>query len=397
MNEPGGFTGDFGRARGSVTEGREPGARGHTVVALLPAHNEAADIGDAVAGLLRQSAPPDRIIVMCDNCVDETAEVAARAGAEVWETVGNTDKKAGALNQALARLLPDLDDEDVLLIQDADSTLAEDFCQIANDRLRDAVDAVGGVFVARSPRNILEHFQANEYVRYAREVSRTGRVMVLTGTAAAIRARALRGVALARGTTLPGAAGDIYDRGALTEDNEITLALKSTGHRLASPRACRVTTEVMPTPADLMRQRIRWYRGAIDNLRAYGWTRVTRRYWGQQAMLALGVIAMWLYALMTLLTALSGAFVVSPLWLGIGALFWVERVVTVRRSTRTGVLIAALFVPELIYEGFLQVAFVRAMWQSLRRSEARWHHLSVPAVPQPGGTTPQGSHHQGAI
>ncbi|WP_186526297.1 glycosyltransferase family 2 protein [Leekyejoonella antrihumi] len=170
----------------------------------MPARNEAERIGAAVAGLLQQSVPPERVIVVSDNCTDETDEAARAAGAEVWQSVGNTDKKAGALNQALARLLPDLDDNDLILVQDADSVLGCDFARVALERIRAGVDAVGGVFVANSPQNLLEHFQANEYVRYSPELSRTGRVMVLTGTAAAFRVGALRKVAIARGSDLPG-------------------------------------------------------------------------------------------------------------------------------------------------------------------------------------------------
>jgi cellulose synthase/poly-beta-1,6-N-acetylglucosamine synthase-like glycosyltransferase len=357
----------------------DPWARGaRSVVALLPAHDEAHGITAAVRGLQQQSVPPDRVVVVCDNCTDDTAQVARRAGAEVLETVGNTDKKAGALNQALATLLPELAANDVVLVQDADSVLAPDFLQTALTRISAGADAVGGVFLAQRPTNLLEHFQANEYARYARELSRSGRVMVLTGTAAAVRAVALRDLAGARGRVLPGNRGDVYDRHALTEDNELTLALKSRGRQLVSPLACGVSTEVMPTPADLMRQRVRWYRGAIDNLRAYGWTPVTRRYWGQQAMLALGVVAMWLYVVMTALTLVTGTFSFHPMWAWVGLAFWLERMVTVRRSTRTGRLLAALFLPELVYEAFLQVAFVRALAQSLGRAEARWYHVAVP-------------------
>lgn len=347
------------------------------MIALLPAHNEANGIAAAVAGLRGQSVPPEHIIVICDNCSDDTATLAARAGAEVWESIGNTDKKAGALNQALDRLLPGLKDEEVILVQDADSVLGSEFARTALDRIASGVSAVGGVFRAQAPKSMLEHFQANEYARYAREVSRTGRVMVLTGTASVITAGALRAVSLARARGIPGPEGDVYDRNALTEDNELTLALKSIGCRLSSPQACTVRTEVMPTLADLMRQRVRWYRGAIDNLRAYGWTNVTRRYWGQQLMLALGVVAMWLYVVMTALTVAAGTFTFNPWWLSLGGLFWVERMVTVRRSTHTGVLLAALFIPELIYEAFLQVAFIRAVWQSLTGAEARWHHVNA--------------------
>ena len=48
--------------------------------------------------------PPDRVVVIADNCTDATVEVAREHGVEVVETVGNTEKKAGALNQQLRRL-----------------------------------------------------------------------------------------------------------------------------------------------------------------------------------------------------------------------------------------------------------------------------------------------------
>ena len=72
-----------------------------TVTVLIPAHNEAACIADTIASLRSQSHQPARIVVVADNCTDETVAIARGAGVEVFETVGNTKKKAGALNQAL--------------------------------------------------------------------------------------------------------------------------------------------------------------------------------------------------------------------------------------------------------------------------------------------------------
>ncbi len=60
-----------------------------------------------------------------------------------------------------------------------------------------------------------------------------------------IRGYALRAVAEARGPLIPGTAGQVYDTLALTEDNELTLALKTLGARMTSPPQCRVTTELM--------------------------------------------------------------------------------------------------------------------------------------------------------
>ena len=87
---------------------------------------------------------------------------------------------------------------------------------------------------------------------------------------------------------------------------------------------------VMPTWRDLWRQRLRWQRGAIENLRAYGLNRVTLPYAVQQLGMGIGVIAMWSFVLLTVLTAGNGLRV-QPLWLSVGLIFVAERVVTVRR------------------------------------------------------------------
>ena len=78
----------------------------------------------------------------------------------------------------------------------------------------------------------------------------------------------------------------------MTEDNEMTLALKSLGAKMISPMQCHVITEVMPTWRALWRQRMRWQRGALENIGAYGLTRATLRYWLQQIGIGYGTIAL---------------------------------------------------------------------------------------------------------
>lgn len=50
---------------------------------LMPAHNEAAGIGESIAAVMGQVRPCDRLIVIADNCDDATAAVAQHAGAGV--------------------------------------------------------------------------------------------------------------------------------------------------------------------------------------------------------------------------------------------------------------------------------------------------------------------------
>ena len=86
---------------------------------------------------------------------------------------------------------------------------------------------------------MIGQFQRNEYTRYSLQIrSRRGRVFVLTGTATVFRASALIDVAAARGVFIPGEPGLVYDTAALTEDNELTIALKSLGATMVSPPEC---------------------------------------------------------------------------------------------------------------------------------------------------------------
>ncbi len=298
---------------------------------VIPAHNERAGIAATIASVRQQSLAPDSITVLADNCTDDTAEIAQRAGARVYFPVRNVHKKAGALNQFLGDCLDFLDPNDFLLVMDADTRLAPTFLAQAQGLLRQnsRLGAVGGVFVGDNPQSWLEHCQANEYARYARDVGRhQGRVMVLTGTASVFRVQALQQVRVNRGTMLPGSRGQVYDVCVLTEDNEITLALKHLTWELCSPRECQVWTELMPTIYDLHQQRLRWYRGAMENLQTYGLTRITHRYWLQQTSLIISVAVIGLLVGITLMGLLFGTLRFSPWWSSVGLVFLAERVVS---------------------------------------------------------------------
>jgi cellulose synthase/poly-beta-1,6-N-acetylglucosamine synthase-like glycosyltransferase len=358
-----------------------------TVTVLIPAHNEEGTLASTLTSLMAQSHRPERVIVVADNCTDATVAIARRAGAEVHSTVGNTGKKAGALNQVLTRLLPGQGHNDVVMVMDADTVLDPGFLEAAvrrftNDR---ALMAVGGLFYGEEGAGLLGLFQRNEYIRYARDMRRRrGRVFVLTGTASIFRPEALRTVAASRGRSIPGIHGDVYDTAALTEDNELTIALKSLGALMVSPEDCTVVTEVMPTWRALWSQRLRWQRGALENLAAYGVTKQTFRYWAQQFGISYGIIALGAYLVLILVAALSmHHWIVYPFWLGLGALFMLERVVTVWKGGWRARLLAATLFPELFFALFLNASFVNGTVDIYLRRQAGWKHVTRSTGPEP--------------
>jgi biofilm PGA synthesis N-glycosyltransferase PgaC len=351
-----------------------------TLTVLIPAHNEESCLAATIASLRDQTRPPERIIVVADNCTDRTVDIARAAGVEVFETVANRHKKAGGLNQALVGVLPHQDDNDLVMVMDADTVLGPGFIEHAarlmtNDR---ALMAVGGLFYGTAGGGLLGQFQRNEYTRYARDLRRRrGMVFVLTGTASIFRPRALRTVAAARGRLIPGMPGEYFDTVALTEDNEITLALKSLGALVIAPAPCTVVTEVMTTWRTLWVQRLRWQRGALENLGAYGVRTQTWRYWLQQLGIGYGVIALGAYLGLMVVTALAlDSMIWFPFWVGIGAIFAAERTLTVWRGGWRARLLAIAVLPELCYAFCLAAIWVKGVLDITGARAAVWHHAA---------------------
>ncbi|MEU6771707.1 glycosyltransferase family 2 protein [Streptomyces sp. NPDC046759] len=351
----------------------EPAVRPRLAV-LIPAHDEEDRIAAAIEGLWKQARRPDLIVVVADNCTDGTADIAAAHGAQVFHTQGNTHKKAGALNQAIAWILPHMDDRDLLLVQDADTVLDPCFTETAEGTFNRRVGAVGGVFYGEDGGGLLGLLQRMEFHRYAWELERTGgKAQVLTGTGTMFQARVLREVRAARRSGLIGGGTGYYSLASLTEDDEMTKAVKTLGYRTMSPAGCAVTTEVMPTLPKLWHQRLRWQRGALENLRDYGWTKVTARYFVQQFLMGFGALSFLVY-LTFMVTSITfyGWPGLSPFWTSIGLIFVLEKTVSVRRAGPVAVLVAVLMIPEMLYDLFQHAIYFTSLWGLLRRTEEKW-------------------------
>ena len=98
------------------------------VVVLVPAHNESNHVVPTIASLLTQLGAQDRVLVIADNCDDDTAQQARAAGADVVERFDSTRRGKG---YALAFGVDALRDDppDVVLVVDAD-------CQVSGSGVR---------------------------------------------------------------------------------------------------------------------------------------------------------------------------------------------------------------------------------------------------------------------
>lgn len=232
---------------------------------LVPAHNEAAGIADTLARVRPLLPPGARMLVVADNCSDDTAALARAAGVEVTERHDPAQRGKGhalAHGRAVFAADPPEDVPEVVIVLDADCVPEPG----ALDRLaRDAVATgrpVQSCYLleprpAASPMVQISGlaFLVKNFVRQA-GLQRIGAPAVLTGSGMAFP--------WAQFVAAPLATADIV------EDLAIGIALARVG---AAPRfaaAARIWS--VPAAKDAtLGQRTRWEHGFAATARAVTW------------------------------------------------------------------------------------------------------------------------------
>ena len=94
------------------------------VAVLVPAHNESTNVWPTITCLLEQLRPTDRLLVVADNCDDDTAAQARAAGALVVER-HHTELRGKGFALAFGVDYLRADPPDVVLVVDADCVVSE--------------------------------------------------------------------------------------------------------------------------------------------------------------------------------------------------------------------------------------------------------------------------------
>lgn len=349
------------------------------IIALIPARNESETIKYTIQSIKRQTLPVNEIIVVANNCTDNTAEVSYRNGADVIKMTKNKYMKAGALNYALEKIIPWLNDEDYILIMDADTILSKDLiekcirCLKQNPR----AGAVSSIFTGRTSSSLLGTLQIMEYWRYRRQILRFGcRAFVLSGTASVFSVKALKDVKAGRlNGFLPNYSNSYYDTYGRTEDNEMTLAILKLGYDCPVADAFS-QTDVMEKTSRLIRQRERWYNGALINLKSYGrslpwfmrWV-----YWKQQIGLFLSLIITLMIITILITSVFFNSIQITPLWLILLSAQSMERTATVWPLGWRARIIALAVIPEMIYSIILLIIFSIGLFNFIVDKKGHWH------------------------
>ena len=128
--------------------------KNHKFMALVPAHNEAAVVGNLIESLKNQNYPKELldIYVIADNCTDNTAQIARDAGAIVYERFDSEKKTKGyAMQWFLNKMNEQGADYDAMCVFDADNVVMPDFFTAMNKKLCQGEEVVQGYRDIKNP------------------------------------------------------------------------------------------------------------------------------------------------------------------------------------------------------------------------------------------------------
>lgn len=287
--------------------------------------------------------------------------------------------KAGALNYSLEKIIPELDDLDYILIMDADTILSKDLIEKCIDCFDKNLNAgaVSSIFIGRPCNSLLGDLQIMEFWRYRRQIVRNNyRAYVLTGTASLFQVKTLKDVKNGRiNGFLPNYSNSYYDTFGRTEDNEITLAILKLGYSCPTANAFS-QTDIMESLNKLVKQRERWYNGALINLKSYGkslpWY-MRWIYWKQQIGLLISLILFLLIIACILLALFFNVLEITSLWLIPILILAIERVATVWSLGWKYRIIASIVILEQIYSVILILIFGYGLINFIFNKRGKWH------------------------
>jgi cellulose synthase/poly-beta-1,6-N-acetylglucosamine synthase-like glycosyltransferase len=245
-----------------VARRREPaGPPRARLAVVVPAHNEAATLPATLASLGRLDYPRAlyEIVVVADNCDDDTAAVAERGGARVLRRVDPTRRGKGrALAWAFDRLLAEAR-HDAFVILDADTEPAPDFLRHVDRGLQRGAGVVQAQFrvgnVEESWRTALMTADM-ALVYYLRPAGRHA-----LGASAEVQGPVALTPAVLR--QVP------WQTTSVTEDREYHLQLVLHGLRSVFVPEAVVYTVMEPTMESARQQELRWEGGRFALARRY--------------------------------------------------------------------------------------------------------------------------------
>ncbi len=229
---------------------------------IVPAYNEEKSIHRTLTSLVNLDYPAEKIeiIVVNDGSKDKTGEIVEEFIKEhplrKIKLINQENRgKGNAMNKGLKEA-----NGEFFACLDADSFVAPDALKVILPLFEDEnVAAVCPLLKVKKPKTILGKVQWCEYIinMYYRYLNaKLNCLHVTPGPFSVYRTKVIK--------ELGG-----YDESTITEDLEIAIRLQKHQYKILQTFDTIVETEAPKSWKALFRQRIRWYKGAVDNTIRY--------------------------------------------------------------------------------------------------------------------------------
>lgn len=237
--------------------------KNHKFMAIIPAHNEEMVVSNLIESLKNQTYDKNLydIYVIADNCTDNTANVARRAGAIVLERFDPAHKTKGyALQWFLKQKIEENADYDAFFVFDADNIVDKDFIVNMNKKLCQGEDVVQGYRDIKNPTDnwitagyALFYWTMHRLYHLARY--NVGLSTLLNGTGFMVRFDVVK--------------PDGWQTETLTEDIEFSLKRIIKGKKLGWATDAIVYDEQPTSFKQSWSQRSRWTVGHMQCMKRY--------------------------------------------------------------------------------------------------------------------------------
>jgi cellulose synthase/poly-beta-1,6-N-acetylglucosamine synthase-like glycosyltransferase len=238
------------KATAATVIGARPG-----VAILIPAHNEEAGIGKTLERLMAQLVEGDRLLVLADNCTDNTAAIARSYGAEVCERTDPQRRGKGyALDHGVRFLAGN--PREVVIIIDADCSTGAGAIDVLSRAASDSNRPVQALYLmaSQSPERLTTRIAEFAWLvkNHVRPLGyyHAGLPCQLMGTGMAFPWALISTASIANGH--------------LVEDMKLGLDLAETGHPPLFCPAAVVSSYFPKSTAGMKAQRSRWEHGHVS-------------------------------------------------------------------------------------------------------------------------------------
>ncbi|HEX4918777.1 MAG TPA: glycosyltransferase family 2 protein [Limnobacter sp.] len=255
----------YGCRRSDPAQGVTPRNRPTRVAILVPAHNESVHLLPTLHALLADAQANTRVVVVADNCTDDTAAVARAAGAEVIERDDPGKRGKGyALDfgiQHLASCPPE-----VVIVMDADCLPEQGALGWLAEMAQGRQKPVQALYVMNNPGRAGLRVKIAQFAWCVKNLVRPrglhqlGLPCQLTGSGMAFPWHTLQAVSLANGH--------------LVEDMQLGMSLIAMGHGPVFMEHAVVSSQFPSQETGLQSQRTRWEHGHLSMMMSEGFPQI---------------------------------------------------------------------------------------------------------------------------